>query len=139
MVVKGSARETLGSPKKGLVTVRCAFCNGEGKDPFELLSKEAVCEVCGGRGEVAVAEPVHRCAFCEGSGVFPGSRLTCTSCMGRGVVTISGPAEVCPTCEGAGVLSAHTLPCSTCGGKGLVTVARPLSRSVSAVNGSGAR
>jgi len=127
-VVKGSARETLGWPKTGLVTARCAFCNGEGKDPFELLSKEAACEVCGGCGEVAVAEPVYPCAFCEGSGVFPGSRLTCTCCMGRGIVTVAEPVEVCPACGGAGALPAHTLPCSTCGGKGLVTVARPRPR-----------
>jgi len=127
-VVMGDVKEVVGSAKKGLVTVRCAFCNGEGKDPFELLSKEAVCEVCGGRRQVAVAEPIHPCAFCEGSGVFPGSRLTCTSCMGRGVVTIAEPAEACPACAGTGVLPAHTLPCSTCGGKGLVTVARPRPR-----------
>lgn len=116
--------------KRGLVTVRCAFCNGEGKDPFDLLSEYARCEVCGGSGQVTVAEPIHRCAFCRGSGVFPGSRLTCTCCMGRGVVTVKEPAEACPTCAGAGVLPGQALPCSVCGGKGLVTVAETGPRSV---------
>jgi DnaJ-class molecular chaperone len=108
---------------KGLIEVRCAFCKGVGKDPFDLLSKYALCEVCGGTGKVMVAEPVHRCALCHGRGVFPGSRLTCTSCMGKGAVAVKEPAGPCPICLGAGVLAGHALPCSACGGKGLVTVA----------------
>lgn len=109
--------------EKGLIAVPCAFCHGKGKDPFDLLSEYALCSVCGGSGKALVPEPIHRCAFCRGSGVFPGSRLTCTSCMGRGVVTVKEPAQACPACAGAGSLLAHALPCSICGGKGLVTVA----------------
>lgn len=109
--------------EKGLIEVRCAFCRGVGKDPFDLLSKHALCEVCGGSGKVMVAEPVHRCALCRGRGVFPASRLTCTSCMGKGMVAVKEPAERCPLCLGAGVLAGHALPCSVCGGKGLVTAA----------------
>jgi len=109
--------------EEGLVEVRCAFCKGVGKDPFDLLSKHALCEVCGGSGKVMVAEPLHACAFCRGRGVFPGSRLTCTSCMGRGVVTVKEPAEPCLACLGAGVLAGQALPCSVCGGKGLATAA----------------
>jgi len=114
---------------QGLVPVRCAFCKGEGKDPFDLLSEYARCEVCGGSGQVTVAEPIHRCAFCRGSGIFPGSRLTCTCCMGKGMVTVKEPAEMCPVCAGAGVLSGRALPCSVCGGKGLVSVAGPRPRT----------
>ena len=106
-----------------LVAVSCAFCAGKGKDPFNLLSEHARCGVCGGAGTLLVAEPVRRCAFCRGSGVYPGSRLTCTSCMGKGVVCVREPAEPCPACEGAGAVLGHALPCSTCGGKGLVTIA----------------
>ena len=106
------------------ITIPCAFCRGRGKDPFDLLSEHALCEVCGGSGQVTVREPIHRCAFCGGTGVFPRSRLTCTSCMGRGVVTIEEPVEACQECLGAGVVAGHSLPCSTCGGKGRVTVAR---------------
>jgi len=106
-----------------LMTLPCAFCRGKGKDPFDLLSEKSICEVCGGRGEVTVAEPIFACAFCGGTGIFPGSRLTCTTCMGKGLVTIEEPAEACATCLGAGVVAGHTLPCSACGGRGRVTVA----------------
>jgi DnaJ-class molecular chaperone len=109
---------------KGLITVSCAFCRGRGKDPFDLLSSKAVCEVCGGRGQVTVAEPTFACAFCGGTGVYPGSRLTCTTCMGRGLVTIEEPAEACAACLGAGVVAGHSLPCSVCGGKGRGTAGR---------------
>lgn len=104
----------------GLAEVPCAFCRGEGSDPFDLLSPRALCAVCGGAGNVVLAEPIRRCAFCRGSGVFPGSRLTCTCCMGRGAVTVKEPAEACPACGGAGVAAGHSLPCSVCMGKGLV-------------------
>ena len=40
-----------------ITTLTCAFCKGKGKDPFEIMSKEATCQVCGGRGKVAVAKP----------------------------------------------------------------------------------
>jgi DnaJ-class molecular chaperone len=106
--------------EKGLVEVRCAFCQGEGKDPFDLLSQNALCAVCGGSGKVVVHPPIHSCAFCRGSGVFPGSRLTCTSCMGKGAVTVEEPARTCPACGGAGSLAGQALPCSACGGKGLI-------------------
>lgn len=107
--------------KKAMVEFRCAFCRGTGKDPFDLLSEHALCEVCGGSGKATVMEPARTCAFCRGSGVFPGSRLTCTVCMGRGLVTVEEPAEACPACGGAGVVAGHCLPCCGCGGKGALT------------------
>jgi DnaJ-class molecular chaperone len=109
--------------REELARLPCAFCRGEGKDPFDLLSEKAACGVCGGRGEVTVAEPIYACAFCCGTGVFPGSRLTCTTCMGKGLVTIEEPAEACRACLGTGVVAGHTLPCSICGGRGRVTAA----------------
>jgi len=103
--------------------IMCAFCHGSGKDPFDLLSEHARCEVCGGSGRVTVARPAHKCAFCRGSGVFPASRLTCTVCMGKGMVTVEEPAETCRACRGAGVTAGRSLPCSRCGGKGLLAAA----------------
>lgn len=48
--------------------IKCAFCKGKGKDPFNLLSKLAACQVCGGTGKIKVDEPMIECAFCKGGG-----------------------------------------------------------------------
>ena len=32
--------------------IECAFCKGTGKDPFNLLSELATCQVCGGKGVI---------------------------------------------------------------------------------------
>ena len=102
-------------------TVKCAFCKGEGTDPFGLLSPSAVCQVCGGKRVVTVIEPAIECAFCKGSGVFhPDKRLTCTVCGGKGMVTVTEPSEECARCKGRGVLHGDYLPCLTCKGKGVV-------------------
>jgi len=65
----------------------CGFCDGSGKDPFDLLSELATCQVCKGTGKVEVKEPVIRCAFCRGTGVYHNTRITCTPCNGKGMVT----------------------------------------------------
>ena len=99
----------------------CAFCEGKGKDPFELLSKNANCQVCGGKGRIEVEEPYIECLFCKGSGVYPsGARITCTVCGGKGKVTIKGLTEECPECKGIARNINSGLSCSRCGGKGLV-------------------
>ena len=78
--------------------VECAFCKGKGKDPFELLSKLATCQVCGGTGKVEVIEPAIKCAFCKGTGVYPRNGcVTCTVCNGKGMVTVKGETEGCRT------------------------------------------
>jgi DnaJ-class molecular chaperone len=105
------------------VVVVCAFCKGKGKDPFELLSKLATCQVCLGKGQVEVDDSHIKCIYCLGTGVFPfGSRLTCTVCGGKGVVAIRGETEVCTDCRGTGRARVSGLPCTTCGGKGVVLV-----------------
>lgn len=105
------------------ITVKCAFCDGTGKDPFGCMSHLSNCQVCHGRGTVRVQPPVKECAFCGGSGIQPYSaaRLTCGACGGKGVVTAIEPSMVCPTCGGSGI-SMAPLPqyCLTCKGQGVV-------------------
>jgi len=60
--------------------VICAFCGGQGRDPFGLLSPMAACQVCGSKGKHTLLLPITACAYCRGTGVHPHSRLTCTSC-----------------------------------------------------------
>ncbi len=100
---------------------RCAFCDGKGLDPFELLSPVSKCQVCLGKGKVLVEKPVIKCAFCNGTGVYPyGVRITCTVCGGKGVVTVKEPTKECPDCEGTGRSFESKLPCLTCKGKGVI-------------------
>ena len=101
--------------------VECAFCKGKGKDPFELLSKLATCQVCGGTGKVEVMEPAIKCAFCKGTAIYPrDGRVTCTVCNGKGMVTVKGETEGCLKCKGTGAETESGLPCLKCGGKGVV-------------------
>ena len=106
---------------EGTSKQRCAFCQGNGIDPFELLSEYSLCQVCMGRGEVTVYEPAIKCAYCSGTGVHLHRRLTCTVCGGRGAVTIREPVAKCPACEGRGVRTGEYLPCVKCQGKGVIT------------------
>jgi len=103
-----------------IITITCAFCKRKGKDPFEIMSKEATCQVCGGRGKVAVAKPYVKCAHCQATGVSPGSRNVCTVCNGRGVVSVTDGKKVCPECGGSGSARESNLPCLKCGGKGVI-------------------
>jgi len=107
--------------KEGKITLKCAFCRGKGIDPFELLSKLSICQVCMGRGEVDIPEMAIECVFCNGTGVHRNQRLTCTVCGGKGMVAIREPVEVCSRCNGKGVTPADNLPCLKCGGTGVVT------------------
>ncbi|MDP2279814.1 MAG: hypothetical protein Q8K51_16540 [Nitrospirota bacterium] len=102
--------------------IKCAFCKGTGKDPFNLLSELATCQVCAGAGKVEVKEPVIECAYCKGTGVCPqGARVTCTVCNGKGMVTVEGPTDECPKCKGTGAAIDSGLPCIKCRGKGVIS------------------
>lgn len=114
------AEKVLGK-KDGKVITQCAFCQGEGRDPFGLLSPLSLCQVCKGSGEVAIREPAIECAFCYGSGVHRGQRVTCTVCRGKGMVHIEELTETCPNCNGEGVPPGDYLPCVECKGIGVVT------------------
>ena len=101
--------------------ITCAFCKGTGKDPFNLLSELAFCQVCSGTGEVYVDEPATECAFCKGTGVHPHTRISCSVCEGKGSITHhKGSDEQCPECGGKGHKVSENLPCSHCGGKGFI-------------------
>ncbi|MEI6433684.1 MAG: hypothetical protein WCP32_02490 [Bacteroidota bacterium] len=100
-------------------TIKCAFCNGTGMDPFELLSPKSYCLVCDGAGQVEVKEPMIKCVFCNGSGKNPlGARVQCIVCGGRGFNHCAGNLK-CVQCKGNGK-STDGLPCTRCGGKGCI-------------------
>jgi len=95
----------------------CAFCNGTGKDPFDLLSSTSDCLVCEGTSQVEIEEPLKVCVFCSGTGKNPlGARVTCIVCGGTGYNHIESETK-CTQCKGTGK-SSDKLPCTRCGGKG---------------------
>ena len=110
----------MGTDIQGRMILKCAFCGGVGTDPFELLSSESRCQVCGGKGRVSIREPARVCAYCKGTGIHPHRRLTCTVCNGKGMITVKELVDTCPDCMGQGWVSGQYLPCLTCGGKGVV-------------------
>ena len=105
-----------------LIEIQCAFCRGKGKDPFGVFSSLSTCCICGGSGVVSVGSPYVPCAFCQGTGVYPRSRLTCTACGGVGVIPIETPNRQCPHCLGTGAdpHSETGFYCLTCHGAGVV-------------------
>jgi len=118
------------SGRRPTVDVMCAFCGGEGKDPFGIMSPLATCQVCGGTGQHMVRQPAACCAFCKGTGVHPFSRMTCTTCGGVGRVEIAANAVTCPCCGGGGraadcenyIWPDSPLSCGCCGGKGVLAL-----------------
>jgi len=104
-----------------LVELPCAFCRGQGKDPFDVMSSLSLCCVCGGSGKVRVRAPAARCAHCRGTGAV--KTLTCTTCGGRGSVALPlVPTVPCPVCRGTGDdASASAMACLTCRGTGRVS------------------
>ncbi|MBU2462060.1 hypothetical protein KKH65_04200 [bacterium] len=118
------APEELKEIEKDKVEVKCAFCNGTGKDPFQLLSKLSDCQVCSGKGKVKINGPTVKCNFCGGTGVQPytTSRLHCLACGGVGVVTKIEPSKKCPKCDGTGIYPRrpHPVACYICKGQGVV-------------------
>jgi len=116
--------EELKKIEKNMVEVKCAFCNGKGKDPFQLLSKLSHCQVCWGKGKVKISGPTKKCNFCNGTGVqsYTTSRLHCSACGGIGVVTKIDPSKKCSKCEGTGIYPRrpYPVPCPGCKGQGVV-------------------
>ena len=118
------APEKIEKIEKNKVEVKCAFCNGTGKDPFQLLSKLSNCQVCSGKGKVKIAGPTVKCNFCNGTGVQPytTNRVHCLACGGIGVVTKIESSQKCSKCNGTGIYprKPHPVACPACKGQGIV-------------------
>ena len=75
------------SQKSRQVTgVVCAFCHGEGVDPFCPPSVPSVCYACDGSGHQSVSAPYETCDSCHGLGLW--KTHPCLACHGAGVVTV---------------------------------------------------
>ena len=105
------------------IGVRCAFCGGQGKDPFGIMSRLSTCYVCGGKKELWVHKPLKACPVCRGTGVVPtGARNACAACHGAGVVHLREPSQTCPKCGGTGWHQPVGLYCHVCEGTGAIPV-----------------
>lgn len=82
--MKKKQRKKIKSGLNNRSSVACAFCRGNGVDPFGVPSKLSKCQVCGGRKKNFVLEPFEECPVCLGSGVYKHHRLPCAVCKGRG-------------------------------------------------------
>jgi DnaJ-class molecular chaperone len=129
MRAQAKAKQQERTRERATRDVTCAFCNGTGRDPFDVMSPLATCQVCGGTGHRRLHVPTATCPFCQGTGVHPRSRLTCTTCGGVGTIEIPANAVTCPSCDGSGraadtVWTDSPLSCSTCRGAGVVAAER---------------
>ena len=105
--------------KEEKVKIVCAFCNGRGIDPFDLLSEKSTCHVCGGKGKVDVSTLFMKCAYCKRTGNY--KSYSCNVCRGKGVVPkLTGRTKVCPECYGSGEDISSDMECLTCHGKGVM-------------------
>ncbi len=107
--------------KRETVEVKCAFCQGTGRDPFGILSPLSNCSVCKGKGVVVVTKPYVTCRACDGTGVQAFTRLTCLACGGKGVASVADKTETCPICSGAGADTENRY-CLRCHGSGVIAV-----------------
>jgi len=124
-MTEAKREKTAAAERQETVDVVCAFCGGKGRDPFGIMSHLATCQVCGGQRCHTLHQPIATCAFCQGTGVHPGSRNTCTTCRGIGMVEVTANAITCPCCVGSGRAADDFWPdsplsCGCCEGKGVV-------------------
>lgn len=99
------------------VQLTCPYCEGKGKDYFQLLAPESYCLVCNGEGFITLEEPYKRCVFCSGTGKNPlGARITCIVCGGKAHNSHTGEI-ICNKCTGRG-RATDGLPCTLCKGTG---------------------
>ncbi len=106
---------------RNIIYTQCAFCNGKGIDPFELLSPISICLVCNGAGGVYVSKPVINCHYCQGTGQQPHQRMYCVVCHGKGKITfLKDGHKSCPSCSGRGKEVVSEMPCLLCRGIGFV-------------------
>lgn len=103
--------------------VKCAYCQGTGKDRWGLMSVLSDCQVCKGKGTVLIEKPYEKCPVCQGTGVQRNKRLTCLACKGKGVLHIEEGMKTCPECNGTGKTGSVGLRvyCLKCHGTGKVS------------------
>jgi len=115
-----AAATTSSKPVTKHEYVRCAFCQGFGTDPFNVMSEKSTCSACQGEGRVLVSVPHVRCTYCGGDGSY--KTYWCPVCGGVGVVpAIEGLTAVCPDCRGRGADGSSGLVCLHCHGRGAVS------------------
>ncbi len=115
--MKPTNSEPRTAEERELIT--CAFCRGQGTDPYNVMSELSVCGACGGRGAVSVQVPHVQCHYCAGTGSYKTYR--CLVCGGSGVVAAAeGPTKPCPNCGGLTFEESSGLACLTCHGRGTV-------------------
>ena len=109
-------------PSRPMTEVKCAYCQGTGKDRWGLMSVLADCQVCKGKGTVQIEEPYEQCPVCKGTGVERNKRLTCMACKGKGVLHIEEGMKTCPECGGSGKTGSTGLRkyCLKCKGTGKI-------------------
>lgn len=71
---------------EGSSLIVCAFCRGQGVDPFGIPSKFSKCQVCNGRKKNIILKPSEECPVCLGTGVYKHHCLPCAVCKGKGQV-----------------------------------------------------
>lgn len=112
-------RESKEAIAAKLTEVKCAYCNGTGKDRWGLMSVLADCQVCKGKGTVKIETPFEKCPVCHGEGMQYNRRLTCLACGGKGILPVKKGMKICPECGGSGK-GAFGFYCLKCKGKGKV-------------------
>jgi len=132
-IAKGMFQVTIIKEESMRLLAMCAFCGGEGKDPFGIMSRLSTCVVCGGEKAVWIekteAGTAIECLFCSGAGVSPtGARNACAVCDGVGVIWVEEPSQVCPHCGGIGWEPHISLYCVVCKGKGAIPVMEAVPR-----------
>jgi len=98
---KKARRTPVALTELNLVEIKCAFCQGTGRDPFHVMSALSNCPVCKGKKTVKVRDPYETCGACEGTGRYFNSKMYCWTCKGKGVVPVKqeSQASLTPTVE----------------------------------------
>jgi molecular chaperone DnaJ len=114
---RSTSRRTRNAPRRGADLQYNADLTFEesifGVEKEIEITRDEVCETCGGRGAEPGTSPV-RCSTCNGTGEVRQVRQTLLGSM----VQVS----TCPVCNGKGETIAT--PCHTCSGRGLVRRSR---------------
>ena len=67
---------------------------------------------------------LKKCAFCSGSGRYPGYSKPCTVCNGAGQNDVPSDHVRCNFCSGSGRQPGYSKPCEACSGTDVVKPSR---------------